>query len=207
MWVCLPQATTCPRSSDATAAIWTRRPSPTDRWLSTLAESRRGNRFSFLTPPHCMTIPALLSNHDVPPFLLALHIHQNKTRPAGVPVCGMDSATSGPPSGQSAWLCCVVLSAQMNTERVITHALLTEWTALFSWQTQGPLWLHKLTLKNTNADYIIEIRQVHRCSMCWQTGRQHLSLSVCLSESRRLILTFSISSSVAELMEWWGPCR
>lgn len=43
--LCVPQATICPRSSDATAAIWTRRPSPIDRCLLTLAESRKGTFF------------------------------------------------------------------------------------------------------------------------------------------------------------------
>lgn len=37
-----PQASTCPHLSDATAAISTRRPSPTDRCLLTLAVSRKG---------------------------------------------------------------------------------------------------------------------------------------------------------------------
>jgi len=47
--VCPPQAMTCPHLSDATAAISTRRPSPTDRCLSTLSESRKGTVFPFLT--------------------------------------------------------------------------------------------------------------------------------------------------------------
>lgn len=44
MFTCvrLPQVSTCPRSSDVTAATWTRSPSPTDRCLSTLSESRKG---------------------------------------------------------------------------------------------------------------------------------------------------------------------
>lgn len=44
MFACvhLPQASTCPRSSGATVATWTKSPSPTDRCLSTLSESRKG---------------------------------------------------------------------------------------------------------------------------------------------------------------------
>lgn len=59
--VCLPQAMTCPHLSDATAAISTRRPSPTDRCLSTLAESRKGIGFHFSRHrPASLTVSALL---------------------------------------------------------------------------------------------------------------------------------------------------
>lgn len=178
--VCLPQATTCPRSSGATAAIWTRRPSPTDRWLSTLAGSRKGtvSHFSRHRPAAWLFQHYYRRQHA--PLLLALHIHQNKTHPTGVRSwVGWTQQPSSPALGQVHGL---TACTECRDEYRVGYYSCTEWTALFSWQTQGPSgyisWQWKWKCRNQRRWWILYVWQVQTGVVC--VGRKTVSEYFCL---------------------------
>lgn len=182
--MCLPQATTCPRSSDVTAATWTRRPSPTDRCLSTLSESRKGTLSHF--SQHCTTASLLIFRllkvlcwfiHNVPMFYLTsisiriTHIPQGSLSCVGW--------TQLPAARR--WAKCMVLlrvlSAEMNIEWVNTHTQ-SGWLRFFGGRQKVPLAgteKYKHRLQNIDQTRWCRYRQV----FCVLAGSQYVGVSCC----------------------------
>lgn len=135
------------------------------------------------------------------PFLLALSIHQNNAHPTGVPfVCGMDS----PPARR--WAKCTaslrVLSAEMNTEWVITHALRGQ-LCLAGRHKVPPATCCKLALKTTNADSRIEIRHIGGYCTC-DRHRQVSGLWVGTSTACRAAAALFSHFLFLPLCQGWG---